>query len=292
MHIKSWLVSLALCVAALNAWAAATVQTRTGDVNFETKGRAVSPAVVNQRLDEGATVHTGSNGQAMLRFDDGQLIAISPNSTFKIDTFKYDVAKPEQGSVGISLLKGALRMVTGLIGQRNASKVALNTPTATIGIRGTDFMVALVNPVYMQVLQGGIAATNTVGTVAFASGTTGMVASATTLATTISATALPAAVSATFAQMGSLSMVGGAGAASSSSGSGAGTSQGAAGGGGGGAAGGGAAGGAGAGAASAGAFGGIGIGAVAVGAAVAAVVAASASTTEPTTGTTGTTGTQ
>ena len=143
MKIKSIVMSFALSFAALNVWAAATLQLQTGDVTFEAKGQAVLPATVNQRLEEGATVHTGTNGQAMLRFDDGQLVAMSANSTFKIDTFRFDTAKPEQGNVAISLLKGALRLVTGLVGQRTPSKFALNTPTATIGIRGTDFMVAL-----------------------------------------------------------------------------------------------------------------------------------------------------
>ena len=289
MQLKSVLVSCAFLFAAIHAYAAATIQSLNGDVRAEATGQAASVATSSQRLDAGATVHTGANGQAMLRFDDGQLVAISPNSSFKIEQFRYDAAKPAQNSVALSLFRGALRLVTGLIGQKDHSKFALKTPTATIGIRGTDFMVALANQSYVQVIQGGVAATNAAGTVAFGAGTTGMVAGASTLATSIAASALPAAVSATFSSLGSLSMAAAAGAGAGAAGGGAGASGGAVG-----AAGGAAAtsasSGAGATGASAAAAGGVGAAGITAGViAAAAVVAISNPTTTGTTGTTGTT---
>lgn len=283
MQFRSLLVTFTLAFVTLNAWATATLESMTGDVRLLAGGRAASTATVNQQVQSGTTISTGSRGQAILRFDDGQMVAINADSSFKIDQYHYDAAKPEQDNISLSLLKGAMRLVTGLIGKRNNSRFSLATPTATVGIRGTDFMVALVtqgaaNPAYMQVIQGSIAATNTAGTVAFAAGTTGTVASAATLATSIAASALPAAVSATFSQLGSLSLAGAAGTASSA-GTGA-TPGGAASGG----AGAGGAGGAGAGAATAAAAGGISVGAVAAGALAAGVVASMTSST----GTTGT----
>lgn len=276
MQLKSILISCAFLFAAINAYAAATIQSLTGDVSAGASGQTVSTATARQRLEAGATVHTGSSGQAMLRFDDGQLVAISPNSSFKIEQFRYDTAKPEQNNVALSLFRGALRLVTGLIGQRDHSKFALKTPTATIGIRGTDFMVALANQSYVQVIQGSVAATNAAGTVAFTAGTTGMVAGATSLATTITASALPASVGATFSSLSSLSMAAGAAAGATGAGSGAtGTA--------------GAAAGAGATGASAAAAGGIGAAGLTAGVAAAAVIAV-VSTPTTTTGTTGTTG--
>lgn len=286
MQLKSVLVSCAFLFAAIHAYAAATIQSLNGDVRAEATGQTASVATSSQRLEAGATVHTGANGQAMLRFDDGQMVAISPNSSFKIEQFRYDAAKPEQNSVALSLFRGALRLVTGLIGQKDHSKFALKTPTATIGIRGTDFMVALANQSYVQVIQGGVAATNAAGTVAFTAGTTGVVAGASTLATTITASALPASVGATFSSLGSISMAAGAGAAAAA---GTGTTSGA-----GVAAATGAGASAGTGAtgastATAGAVGGVGAAGITAGVVAAAVVAAASSPT--TTGTTGTTGT-
>lgn len=273
----------------LLSWAAATVQTVSGDVRVQAGGREDRVAV-NQRIDPGASVITGETGQVMLRFDDGQQVALNSNTSFKVDEFRFDAAKPEQGSSLLSLVRGSLRYVTGLIGQRNRDKVALRTPNATIGIRGTDFMVAQVNPTFLSVVQGAVAASNTAGTVAFAAGATGSIASAATLATSIAASALPAAVSASFAQLGALPMTGAVGATGASGASGTTGSAGGATGTTGGAAGsagasaGGAATGATAGVATGGA---VGIGTVgAVAAGVAAVAAAASTTTTTTTHTT------
>ncbi|OGB30417.1 MAG: hypothetical protein A3F78_14520 [Burkholderiales bacterium RIFCSPLOWO2_12_FULL_61_40] len=285
MQLKSVLVSCAFLFAAIHAYAAATIQSLNGDVRAEATGQAASVATSSQRLEAGATVHTGANGQAMLRFDDGQLVVISPNSSFKIDQFRYNTAKPEQNSVALSLFRGALRLVTGLIGQKDHSKFALKTPTATIGIRGTDFMVALANQSYVQVIQGGVAATNAAGTVGFAAGTTGVVAGASVLPATIAASALPASVGATFSSLGSLSMAAAAGA--TGAGSGAGATGGTAGASGSAA---GAASGAGAAGASAAAAG--GVGAVGITAGVVAAAAVAIVSTPTTTGTTGTTAPQ
>ncbi len=193
-----------------HSWAAAVVQSIYGEVRAEAAGKS-SALVANERIDAGTTIETGNNGQVVLRFDDGQVTALSANSSFRIDQYRFDAAKPEDGNIALSLLKGALRAVTGLIGKRNPSRFALATPNATIGIRGTDFMVAIVNPVYVSVSEGAISTANAAGTVNFSAGATGMVASSTTLATSIAASALPAGVGAAFGELGSLSIAGGAG---------------------------------------------------------------------------------
>jgi hypothetical protein len=79
--------------------------------------------------------------------------------------------------------------------------VQLRVPQATIGIRGTDFMVALVNPAYVNVVSGAISATNGGGAVVFGAGSIGQVASASALAVPIPASALPAAASSAFSNL-------------------------------------------------------------------------------------------
>ncbi len=218
MLSKTRLLSLVLIFNACNAWAAANVQTLSGDVRVEPAGRAASTATVNQRLEAGTTVHTGANGQTMLRFDDGQVVALSANSAFRIDQFTYDASKPAQDNVAMSFLRGTLRLVTGLIGKRDPGKFTLSTPTATIGIRGTDFMLASLatnKPTYIQVLNGSITTTNTAGTTLFSAGTFGFSPSATMLSSTFGASALPIPVTAAFGQLGALPIVGVAPAGSS-----------------------------------------------------------------------------
>src|SRR5690606_35872190 len=60
-----------------------------------------------------------------------------PNTDFAIREYRYDgrTDGSERGLFG--LLKGAMRAVTGAIGRVNRSAYEIQTPTATIGIRGT-----------------------------------------------------------------------------------------------------------------------------------------------------------
>jgi len=215
MNPRRLLVSLFLFLFASSVLAAAVVQNVSGDVRIAVAGSETALSA-SQSVDSGATINTGSAGRAVLRFDDGQVTALSPNTSFKIDGYRFEAAKPEQGSIAVSLVKGALRMITGLIGQRNRSNFALHTPNATIGIRGTDFMVAIANSEYTSVIDGSISVSNAAGSVGFAAGDIGMVSSASTLATTIPATALPATVGAAFSELGALPLAGAAGAAGAS----------------------------------------------------------------------------
>jgi len=267
----------------LHAFAAGRLDSVKGDVSVVLPDGRTQAARPNLVVLNGSKLVTGAEATATLRMDDGQVIALSENTDFRIDNFKFEAAKPESGSAVFSLLKGALRSLSGLIAQRNRDNFALRAPQATIGIRGTDFMIALVNPMYLQVLQGSIASVNAAGTAAFTAGTSGMVASSAVLGAVIPAAALPATVAATFSQLGSLSLAAGTVGSVSTTGSGATSGT--------------AAPGAGAAGATAAAVGGVTTATVvAVVVAVTAVVAATSrndeTTTAATTGTTGTTGTQ
>lgn len=98
-----------------------------------------------------------------------------------------------------SILRGGLRALTGALSSRNRESFKLATPVATIGIRGTDFMVQMVNPGYLAVTQGLVSVTNGAGTATFGAGSTAVVPSFTTLATSIAA--VPAGTFGTLPQM-------------------------------------------------------------------------------------------
>jgi hypothetical protein len=193
------------------AWADAMVQSVSGDVRLEMAGTS-APLAIHQAISRGSVVHTGTNGQVVLRFDDGQMAAVGSVSSLRVDEHNFDASRPEQGSSKLSLLKGALRVVTGLIGQSNPQSFVLSTPNATLGVRGTDFMVVVANPVYLTVNQGAIVATNRAGSQIFAAGAMGVVTARTSLAKPIAATSVPESVSATFSRLRSVDgLSGGAG---------------------------------------------------------------------------------
>jgi hypothetical protein len=82
----------------------------------------------------------------MVKFIDNSEITLKPNTTFKVEKFSYDAAKPDDDSASFNLVKGGLRSVTGLLGKRNKEKFSMKTPSATIGIRGTTFTAEWVAP--------------------------------------------------------------------------------------------------------------------------------------------------
>src|SRR5258708_19242084 len=196
----------ALVIFGANGSVAGTVQSFRGNVR-------VGNQQVNegQEIAPGRTIQTGPGAQVVLRFADGQRVVLNENTDFRIVDYRYSEADPKADRSVFDLLKGGARFVSGLLGQRSRSSFQVRAPQATIGIRGTDFMAVIVNPLYLSVSVGSIASSNAAGTVAFGAGTFGTVGTAGTLATSITAAQLPAAASSAFGSMGS-AVVGATGA--------------------------------------------------------------------------------
>lgn len=117
---------------------AGAVQFVSGEVKIiRSDGREIA-AVKGAKILEGDTIVTGPNGNAQLLMADEALISLRPDSTLRLDAYRY--AGREDGSEKgiLGLLKGGFRTLTGLIGRTNKSNYLVRTPTATIGIRGTD----------------------------------------------------------------------------------------------------------------------------------------------------------
>lgn len=62
------------------------------------------------------------------------------NSKLDMAKFQFD-AVTEEGNILVKLIRGSMRMITGLVGKHNSQNVQVTTRSATIGIRGTDFIV-------------------------------------------------------------------------------------------------------------------------------------------------------
>lgn len=97
-----------------------------------------SPVRTDVPLRSGDRIRTGADGHIQLRFTDGALISIHPDSDFRIERYAFD---PVNQNSFFELAKGAIRTVSGRIGKRDREDWRLKTPTATIGIRGTEFTV-------------------------------------------------------------------------------------------------------------------------------------------------------
>jgi hypothetical protein len=168
------------------------VQDASGDVRLVPRNAAPVYAKAGSVIEAGTSIQTGARSRAILKFADGQMVAISSNSTFRLDDYKFDQAAPDKGVFAASFLKGAARFVTGLIGDRNRLGWRVDTPTATAGIRGSDFMLGIQQGLYASVKDGAISLTNSAGTLAVESGAMASVPTSTALGSSISAASLPA----------------------------------------------------------------------------------------------------
>ena len=132
-----------------------------------TSGTAQRALKIGDTLNAGATVTTGAKSTAVIKFEDGHIAALAENSSFRIADYRYNKARPREGSVVLNVLRGGLRMITGVIGTNNRDNVKVQVGTATIGIRGTDLTVyynVIAQTITAAVAAGEVAMTTPQGT--------------------------------------------------------------------------------------------------------------------------------
>jgi hypothetical protein len=139
--LSVFLALFALFFAELALAAGAVVTSTTGSVSVQTGQASPRTLRTGDQVAQGDTVVTGANSAAVLKFDDGQVVALTANSRMQVTAYAYNPAN-ESGNVLLSLISGGMRAITGLIGRRAPNQVAYRAATATIGIRGTDTTIA------------------------------------------------------------------------------------------------------------------------------------------------------
>jgi hypothetical protein len=96
------------------------------------------PASKGTGLEMMDTVRT-TQGKVGLTFEDKTKVDITENSKLVIDDFVYDPNSKKGGKLAVNVALGTVRYASGQIAKNNPQAVSVNTPTATIGVRGTDF---------------------------------------------------------------------------------------------------------------------------------------------------------
>lgn len=114
------------------------------------------------KVSPGETVDTGA-GRVQLRFTDGAMVSLQPQTQFRIDAYEFKGQADGSEKGFFSLLKGAMRTITGAIGKTERKAYRLDTAVATIGIRGTIFSVAYGNSITVNTVEGAVEACNNGG---------------------------------------------------------------------------------------------------------------------------------
>ena len=91
-----------------------------------------------QSMDEAVT----ANGTMRIDFVDETRVELTEQSRLVIDEFVYDPAN-DIGSLSIKASLGTVRYASGQIAKKYKQNVKISTPSATIGVRGTDFIMTV-----------------------------------------------------------------------------------------------------------------------------------------------------
>ena len=138
--MKKWAILL---------WLIAT--TAVADIGsvIELKGTAVikrgkeTITVANGTLVETNDKVETKNGIVNIKFKDDTTVKVTENSSLVIDDFVYDPKNAAGGKLSLKAASGTVRYVSGNIAHNNPNSVKINTPTAAIAVRGTDFVMAV-----------------------------------------------------------------------------------------------------------------------------------------------------
>jgi len=90
-------------------------------------------------LEEKDTVITDEKAKLQIIFEDETIVSLGKNSNFSIKEYLFEDTKEPVAK--FAMLKGAMRTITGKIGEIAPDKFSVEAKTATIGIRGTNFSV-------------------------------------------------------------------------------------------------------------------------------------------------------
>ncbi len=155
-------VALAFAVLATPAaWAAdaaGTVLYAAGKLTAEGADGKARDLQRRSEVFAGDVLKTDSGSQAQVRFSDGSIVALKPGSELRLDKYAYG-GRETGGESLMSLLKGGFRTMTGAISKINKEAYKVNTPVATIGVRGTLYEASLGDDgLNLGVWDGGITA--------------------------------------------------------------------------------------------------------------------------------------
>jgi hypothetical protein len=130
------LVTLLLLSPTISSAGVGTVTEQTGPTEIK-REQTVLPSTLQSDI-EMKDVITTANSKAGITFRDDTKVQITEQSKLVIDTFVYDGEK-KTGKLGIKMALGTIKYASGQIAKNDPQQVQVDTPTATIGVRGTDF---------------------------------------------------------------------------------------------------------------------------------------------------------
>jgi hypothetical protein len=118
------------------------VKTASGAAFILRNGQRTA-AVPGSGLVQGDVLSTGANGALGVILRDDTLLSMGPSSETRIDQFAFEPAEQKLGMV-LRVTRGLIAYISGKISKLAPGAVRIDTPVATLGIRGTHLVVRIV----------------------------------------------------------------------------------------------------------------------------------------------------
>jgi hypothetical protein len=117
-----------------------------GMVSMQRAGAKTTAARVGDQFETDTTFRTGPGEEAILKFADGQILALGADSAAHVGRYCYLAENLEQSGVSMELIKGQMRVIAGLIGMSRPEKLRIAAGDSTVEIQkagGADFTVVV-----------------------------------------------------------------------------------------------------------------------------------------------------
>lgn len=121
---------------------------------------AIMPLATGSAIHQGDELRTGAGSRLEMRFLDDTSLTLGADARLVIDAYVFEPAG-DRGAIAVNAVTGALRFVSGRLGDVSDRQMTIRTAFATIGIRGTDFWAGPLRGIYgVLLLEGVIDVTN------------------------------------------------------------------------------------------------------------------------------------
>ena len=117
------------------------IKVATGQVFVDRKGQSL-PGRVGFLLEADDVLRTGADGSVGITMRDNSLLSAGPNSILSLEHFEFDPTTSE-GRFDARLRRGTLAVVSGRIAKKSPQAMTVRTPSAVLGVRGTEFVVSV-----------------------------------------------------------------------------------------------------------------------------------------------------
>ncbi len=140
--VRGWPVVAAALWLGLPAHAdVGQIKVATGQVFVDRNGQSL-PGRVGLVLEADDVLRTGADGSVGITMRDNSLLSAGPNSFLSLERFEFD-ATTSEGRFDARLRRGTLAVVSGRIAKKSPQAMTVRTPSAVLGVRGTEFVVSV-----------------------------------------------------------------------------------------------------------------------------------------------------